>query len=111
MKMIYKNKYLIGFLVNFDIFFLIYSLSAQYLNITKDQNLQTFETWGPAYQLEFDFYLEKLHYTGEVMNIFHFTIEEDVVEVGDRIPAMFIDNKAKGNENMSLSKRDETNLH
>ena len=98
-------------MVNFDIFLLISSLSAQYLNITKDQNLQTFETWGPAYQLEFDFYLEKLHYTGEVMNIFHFTIEEDVVEVGDRIPAMFIDNKAKGNENTSLSKRDETNLH
>ena len=103
--------HLIGFLVNFDIFFITYSLSAQYLNITKDQNLQTFETWGPAYQLEFDFYLEKLHFTGEVMNIFHFTIKEDLVEVGDRIPAMFIDNKAKGNENTSLSKRDETNLH
>ena len=73
---------------------------AQYLNIIKNQNLQTFETWGPAYQIEFDFYLEKLHFTGEVMNIFHFTIEEDTIEIGDRIPAMFIDNKAKGNDYM-----------
>ena len=60
--------------------------------------MQVFETWGPAYQIEFDLFLEKLHFTGEVMNIFHFTLEDDLIEIGDRIPAMFIDNKAKGNE-------------
>ena len=62
------------------------------LQVSKGKLLETLPKWGRLYTVEADITVKKIP-TTTWTNIFHFTIKDNHVKLGDRIPAVWI-NKA-----------------
>ena len=56
--------------------------------------VQEYKNWGEIFKIEFDIKVTKLS-TKEWMNVFHFTINENLNQYGDRIPTLFINKDGK----------------
>ena len=63
--------------------------SAHFFDLSKNQLLDTFANWGPTYEVSFDITVKSLTFEGWI-NVIHFTKEGDNGEIGNRIPALFL---------------------
>ena len=62
---------------------------AHFFDLSKNQLLDTFANWGPTYEVSFDITVKSLSFEGWT-NVIHFTKEGDNGEIGNRIPALFL---------------------
>ena len=68
------------------------TFSAHFFDLSKNQLLNTFANWGPTYEVSFDITVKSLTFEGWI-NVIHFTTEGSMVEIGNQIPALFLNSE------------------
>ena len=64
------------------------------MNVVKGQLLATYPEWGHFYRVEFDITVNA--FPNKWFNVFHFTIQKNIGNYGDRAPAFWISKDDNG---------------
>ena len=70
--------------------------------IEKGKLLRTYENWGKYFSIQFDIVVNKLP-KSTWMNVFHFTANGNMQQLGDRIPALWINKQGYFSFSTSLN--------